>query len=143
MNRMQKFLVNKDNKHIILEIIKKFHPDFPEYYISPHSGKKKKSIDWVRVTVKYDWVCIDGPGVSIGIEFPVSFWGTGWKLKDFVEELENNQFRVWRFSLDKRCGSKYDFESSDDFKKSVHKLLIDNKVPKPTPKEMFNYYYSD
>ena len=87
MNRLQSFLTKKENKHLIFKLIKMFNPATPETYISPYSKKEVQTIDKITVSCKYDWVCISGNGIDLGVKFPVSFCGIGWNLSDFENEL--------------------------------------------------------
>jgi len=117
----------RHNRPIVHEVVKLFHPEMSDLELSS-----------LKIGTKYSWVTIDGRGVSIGIEFNPGFIGMGWKMKDFVQAYNKKRFRAWRFVDD----SKYiPYPNSNN--PEVHDLLISYKVPKPTPKEMFKYYYSD
>lgn len=127
MNTFQKFMLLPKNKHILQEVVKIYHPDIEDKYL-----------DEIKIGTMYKWITIDGKGVSIGIEFNPGFSGMGWKMSDFVKAYNTKKFRTWRFADD----SKYvPYPNSND--PEVHDLLISRGVPKPTPTEMFKYYYSD
>ena len=160
MNKFQKFMTNPDNKHIVWEIVRLYHPDIETTYVSPYNNKNKESD--INVSIKYDRIIISGKfnyipqpignrvSVEIGISFKPSFYGTGWKLNDFVNEHNKQKFRAWRFAFG---DSKYDSKSAiwneetkefdDKNCPDVNNIMIKHNVPKPTPKEMMDYYYRD
>jgi len=156
MNTFQKFLTDKTNKHIVWEIIKLIYPNVEDKYIS-NKGVERSNIDNLRISKKYDWFTIDG-NVCVGyneinktilrkFDFAINFemlnpngnlmTGTGWTLKDFQKCLSLDSFKIWGFvySDDRELFNSKSLEINTLFKKL--------KVPKPTAKELFNYYYED
>ena len=85
MNQFQKFLLDKNNNQLIIDIIKLYHPDLSE-----------KEINYVKVTPKYDWICLNSNKVSIGLEFkhPISIWGKGHDIKVFEDIAKTTKFRA-------------------------------------------------
>ena len=128
MNDFQKAMLN--NIDVAWQIVKVFHPDIDD------SLKEKLSI-----TIKYDWIILRIKKVSIGIEFECHLMSGYKRLELFEQERKNNKFRAWRFVDD----SKYNL---DDCFKDVHvdainSILKQENIPKPTAKQMSDYYHSD
>jgi hypothetical protein len=158
LNTFQKFMLNPENKHIAWEIVRLYHPDIETKYISPYSGKEKEAN--IQIQGYYNGIEIKGKfnyipqptgirvSVNIGVSFTPRFHGMGWELSDFEREYNENTFKAWRFRYD---DSKYIeitwneelkiFESPTNY--DVNSILTKYNVPKPTPKEMLNEYYSD
>jgi len=64
----------------------------------------------------------------------------------FFNEIKNNKFRAWRGVLD----SKFYIENKDEYKylhilynDIVNNILKTNKIPKPTVKQMSDFYHRD
>jgi len=117
------------NKNISDEIVQLYHP-----------GTEIKT----KVSIKYDWVTIEGRGIGIGLDFIVGnsgtpFMGAGWSIRDFVRAYETSAFKGWRFVTD----SKYVRGRIKQDCPDINQILADHSVPRPTPTEMFKYYYSD
>jgi hypothetical protein len=148
LNSFQNYLLNPNNKYIIWEIVKLYHPDIPETTTSK-KGIISKTIDKIKIYPKYDWICIEynyNGKIAIGLEFEVNLLGIGWKIEDFVKQYNNNKFKAWRFSDDsKYIPTDYSKEESERISNDpdINDLLISFNVPKPTPEEMIKYYYED
>ncbi len=140
---MQRYLLKENNRYILMKIVREFHPDVPNSYTSPYSGKTVMAVDKIEAYAKYDWVCIRCRGASIAISFPVSFYGSGKKIQDFEKERRNNIFKSWRFVDDKKAKDPNDFSKIEGFQQKVHELLIESGVPIPTAQQMMEHYYSD
>lgn len=137
MNKFQQFLLDKNNKQLILDIIKLYHPDLSEV-----------DIKHVKVTPKYDWICLNSNIVSIGIEFrhPTDIWGEGHKIKVFERIHNTSKFRAWRF-YDDLSYKKTEIIAGEIVADSncpdINELFVKYNVTKPTPKELYDYYYRD
>ena len=125
MNKFQHFMIFKQNRPIVYEIVKLFHPELSDLELPS-----------LKIFTKYSWVTIDGRGVSIGIEFNPGFSGIGWKMKDFVEAFNKRSFRAWRFADDKKF-------KTHPHEEDISHIVKKHNIPKPTPTEMMKYYYSD
>ena len=117
------------NKNISDEIVQLYHP-----------GTEIKT----KVSIKYDWVTIEGKGISIGLNFIVGisgreFMGEGYEMKDFVKAYNTSAFKGWRFYDDGNFNKDKKQQDCPD----VNHILAKYGDPRPTPKEMFKYYYSD
>ncbi len=132
INRMQSFLIQEENQSKLFEIVRLFHP-----YLTSMNG--------LSVSAKYDWICVRGGAVDIGIQFPTGLTGTGWKKEDFEKQHNNNKFKAWRFADDKYYGKSeyFGIEYMSALNPYVHTLMTLLEIPKPTPHEMMKYYYSD
>lgn len=131
INNFQKSLIL--NEECIWEIVKMFHPDIKE------SSKKK-----IKAYTKYDWICIEGPGISIGVEFECHLMSGKKPLHLFEQELKNNKFTCWRFVDD----SRYKLEKEHEYLKTLYKnvlndILAKHNISKPTAKQISDYYHSD
>lgn len=133
MNNFQKSLTS--NKNCIWDIVKIFHPDIEE-------EKKEK----IKAYIKYDWVCIRGCGVDIGIQFECHLMSGFKPLHLFEKELKNNEFRAWRFVED----SKYKLENKEElrylkvfYKKCLNDILKKHNIEKPTARQMSDFYHSE
>jgi hypothetical protein len=123
------------NKDVAWQIIKVFHPEYDD------SFKEKLSIQ-----TKYDWIMLNIKGARLAIEFECHLMSGDKPLHLFEKELRNNKFRSWRFVDD----SKYKVEKEKEFdylrvlyNNLVNDILNKNKIPKPTAKQMSDYYHSD
>lgn len=132
-NNFQKSL--RSNKECIWEIVKLFHADISE-------DKK----DQIKAYTKYDWVCITGSDVDLGIQFECHLMSGNKPLHLFEKELKNNKFRAWRFIGD----SKFESENRDNLKylkilynRVLNDILNKYEIKKPTAKQMSDYYHSD
>lgn len=139
MNTLQKFFKQDNNKPILIEIVKLFHPDI-ESYKSPKSSKPLSN--YLNVYFRYDWVCIkgnfpDNKYVDIGICFDIKLSGRGHYMSDFVRILKKDNFIAWRFNTD------YIEEDYPYNIKNINTLFSKYNVPKPTAKEAYNHYYSE
>ena len=133
INNFQKSLIS--NNKCLWQIVKTLHPDIPE---------DKKST--IKAYTKYDWVCITGYGINIGIEFECHLMSGNKALHLFEKELKNNKFKCWRFVDD----SKYKIEKDEQYKylsilynTIINTILIQNGIEKPTAKQMSDFYHSD
>lgn len=133
MNAFQSSLTQ--NKECIWKIVKIFHPDFPY-------DKRGK----IKVSTMHDWVCIDGPGISIGITFECHLYSGPKPLHLFEQEVKNNMFKAWRFGTD----SKFDREKGGEYEylRTLYKMLTQDTligygIKKPTAKQMSDYYHAD
>jgi len=116
-------MVDPLNKQIIDEIIQLYHPGTTIKY---------------KVGYLYSWITIIGKGIGIGIEFVIPYFGEGWKLEDFVKVYDTSNFKAWRFYDD---GKDLEVNDTDDI--DVNPILAKFNVPRPTPTQMFDYYYED
>lgn len=128
----QHFMLDNSNKLIIDEIISLFHPNIKENITLYH---------------KYDWVCIKSKNISIGIQFETTIdgkpmYGPGWKIKDFIKAHINSKFKAWRFVDDSKYKSPTSIDDIED-KIDINQIMIKHNVPKPSPNEMYMYYYED
>lgn len=148
LNDFQKAMLN--NKDVAWEIVKVFHSDILEEY--PNKYKEDKMIDTkgrLLIESKYDWICIrvSAQGhltVSIGIEFECRLYSGFKPLHLFEKELENNEFRAWRFDDDSKSvkGIVHEIEK-EYYNTEVNKILVAYNIPRPTAKQMSDYYHSD
>ncbi len=131
-NRFQASLMS--NTQLIRQIALAYHPTLTE----PQLAK-------LKVNTKYDWVCITGPRISLGIETKHGFWGQGITLANFQNIIDNNQLyiRAWRFVDDSLYRDAASVLKNGDNCPDVHNLVLDAGVPLPTAKEMYDYYYED
>ena len=121
MNAFQKDVISKMD--FVIALITAFEPSF---------DKEEE----IKISTKYDWVCIKTRWTEIGLNFDSCFTGTGWKLSDFKECRNEFNFRVWRFGEDR------DTKLIPD--ENYLKLIFEKyKIKKPTAREMYNYYYED
>lgn len=142
-NQFQKFLTNKENFHIIKEVVKLYHPNLKETYVDK-KGKEKSVWDSIKVYLKFDWVCISSDKIDIGIEFEVRKNGqiimSGPKpLSDFENAFQTSKFRAWRFVSDSKYSKEYPAPNNPD----VNHILEKYNCPRPTAIEMSKYYHSD
>jgi hypothetical protein len=135
-NSFQKALLK--NKDAAWEIIKVFHPDILEEYK-----------DRLKIYLKYDWVCIElkaqkNISVSIGVTFQCNLYSGNKPLHLFEKELKNNSFKAWRFYDDSKSiiGIVPDNEVNM-YNDKVNNILNRYNIPKPTAKQMSDYYHSD
>lgn len=150
MNDMQKFLMtNPEGIKALWSIVKLFHPDIPDYYLT-NKGKEINVKQCMQVRVKYSWVTVYlkyqpiGQNyirfASIGIDFRHNFFGAGITMEHFKESYhKSGYFEAWRFFDD------YYYSRSDSFlqREKVDYLFKTFNVPKPTPKQMYDYYFRD
>jgi hypothetical protein len=141
LNNFQKDMLKPENRHIAWEIVKLFHPETPDTFVS-RKGVEYKCIDKMQVYSKYDWICISfmmkDIKCDIGMELPTKFYGTGWKMKDFEKQMKN-RFRAWRFSMD----SKYVPETPEEVHPDINLILNKHGIRKPSPTQMMDFYYKD
>ena len=106
INKYQNFLIN--NKEICWEIVKKVN-GLNESFTN-RKGKERFLIDLLEVRLKYDWVIFEIKNkVSIGLDFPVSFYGTGWGLADFEKEVSKRTLVTILSSLKSKFSVKDTF----------------------------------
>jgi hypothetical protein len=146
-NRFQKHLLQPENRHIIWKIMKLYHPDLNETWVSK-SGKTHNVLDWTDVFAKYNWVTITFKHiVDIGVKFIVPFSGRGWKIDDFERTAGNSKFKAWRFISDSKYEEPaWDAESREFITSAnpdINPLFEELEIPRPTAHEMMKFYYSD
>ena len=128
MNKMQEFFMHDSESKIIVDnILDVLHNDLTLVQRSK-----------VKIDIMYDWVTLKSGKVSIGIMFHHGLMGRQ-KMSDFVRAYRTGYFRVWRFYDD----SKYDRDTKEIEIEEEIMIAILKTVPRPTPKEMYTYYYSD
>lgn len=130
MNRFQKYFTTPEGIVLAKQMVKEFYPNIKWSYISPYSGKRKECK--IEIDFQYDWVKISCKGADFGIEFYNDLSGTGHDIDAFVIMREKSMFRIWRFNNDPKVNEKL----------PVYEHLVKD-IPKPTPEEMYEYYYSD
>lgn len=142
MNKFQKFCTLNHNNDIMVkfvqDIINLLYPDL-----------KDKKIEFT-IKTQYDWVVITSTRkkISLGIEYLVSLNGkniimSGDKpLSDFETAHFKSKFRIWKF-YDDYSYKSYTNEENIIHNKSLNELIKIYNIPKPTPREMFNYYHKN
>ena len=96
-----------------------------------------------HVGTKYDWVTISSKtGIDFAMKFDTPFWGNKIKLKDFQEAYKEDTFKIWRFVTDSSYKEgKRNLTKLEEY--SFKKLMKVYNVEKPTPEQMYKYYYED
>lgn len=133
LNAFQKYLT-RDPRGLeaIKEIVRLFHPDVSD-----------EDLTRLRLYTKYDWVCITYKGINLGIEFYHKLWGSGKTISDFEEAYrEKGNWRAWRFVDDCKT-QRLNIRQDDDLKDKITPIMNKYNVHKPSPKQMFDYYYHD
>lgn len=133
MNAFQRYLLAL-NDEAKLKIVEIFNPEYRSQLTK--SGK----LIVPDFSPKYDWVCIYNKNkISVGIKFKIRFYGMGWKIQHFQREVEESDFEAWRFVDDRAYKSDNDNKLSEQ----VRELFTELNIPRPTAKELMNYYYKD
>ncbi len=102
-----------------------------------HPGYSKK----YQVYRKYDWLIIEGKGMGVGIEWDLELFGPGHKKEDFEKALDKELIKLWRFADDSLYGTP-----NSDLRVRTHTVNLIVKhfnIPRPTVKQVMDYYYAD
>lgn len=127
-NNFQQYMRTDKANEVIKELVLMFHPEATE-----------KQLATVKISQQYEWVLLKGMGkISIGMKFRHGFHGMGIKLSDFEKAYREGKFEAWKFYDD--CN----YISNDtNSHRDVTDIMNKHQVPRPSPKQMFEYYYED
>jgi hypothetical protein len=135
LNRFQQFVLDGKASSVITEIIELFHPGYKPV-------NKIGNLKPIKVYPRFDWIMIEQGDVNIGISYRIGidgklFMGTGYTIQDFTKAYSSSYFQAWRFVNDRS------YVPNADNNHNMNEFFAEHKVPKPTPQEMLDYYYSE
>ena len=126
----QKIDYLNDKRDFLWDLIMLFHPELKD--------RKEKVFNQLKMSTKYNWVTLHAymgskSRIDLAFQFDIKLSGPQ-PMEAFVEQETKDNWIAWQF-----IGG---FPKVDE-RIDINALATFYDLPKPTAKQMYNYYYKD